>query len=129
VLPGIFTANASGKGQSAALNQDGSVNSASNAAARGSVITLFVTGEGATNPQSLDGRLAVAPYTAPAQPVGVTIGGSQATVQYAGGAPGEVAGMIQVNAVIPADIPAGTASVMVSVGGTPAATGVTIEVK
>jgi uncharacterized protein (TIGR03437 family) len=128
-LPGIFTANASGKGQAAVINQDGSFNSASNPAPRGSVITIFATGEGATNPQGVDGRLAVAPYTKPAQPVTVTIGGQPAEVQYGGGAPGEVAGMMQVNAVIPATIATGTATVTVSVGGSASAGGVTVEVQ
>jgi uncharacterized protein (TIGR03437 family) len=49
-LPGIFSANSSGKGQVAALNSDGSFNSSSNAAVPGSYITLFLTGAGQTIP-------------------------------------------------------------------------------
>src|SRR5205085_856061 len=45
--PGIFTLNASGAGQAAALNQDGTLNSTSNAAKIGSVVVLYLTGEGA----------------------------------------------------------------------------------
>jgi uncharacterized protein (TIGR03437 family) len=62
-------------------------------------------------------------------PSSVTIGGQSAGVQSAGGAPGQVAGMMQVNVTVPANIPAGTAEVLVSVGGSLSASGVTIEVK
>ncbi|MDW8129357.1 MAG: hypothetical protein RMI94_02335 [Bryobacterales bacterium] len=44
--PGLFTADASGSGQLAALNEDNTRNSASNAARRGSIIQLFATGAG-----------------------------------------------------------------------------------
>jgi uncharacterized protein (TIGR03437 family) len=128
-LPGIFTTDASGKGQAAVLNQDGSFNSASNPAAQGSVVTFFVTGAGATSPKISDGKLAVAPYPVPAQPVSVTIGGQLADMQYAGGAPGEVAGLTQVNAVIPANTAPGIVPVSVSVGGVVSAAGVTVAVK
>jgi len=43
------------------------------------------------------------------QGVTCTIGGSNAPVQYAGGAPGLVAGLMQVNVQIPAGIQAGSA--------------------
>ena len=42
--PGVFTLNATGKGQAVALNQDGSINGASNPAKVGDVISLYVTG-------------------------------------------------------------------------------------
>jgi uncharacterized protein (TIGR03437 family) len=128
-LPGIFTADSSGKGEAAVINQDGSFNSVSNPAAQGSVVTFFLTGEGMTNPTVVDGRLAVAPYTVPMQPVTVTIGGQPAVVQYAGAAPGEVAGMMQINATVPSNIAAGSTSLVVVVGGTSSASAVTVEVK
>src|ERR1019366_4880770 len=128
-LPGVFTVNGSGRGEAAVINQDGSFNSATSPAPRGSTITLFLTGEGMTNPRPVDGRLAVIPYDVPMQPVTVTIGGQAASTQYAGAAPGEVAGMMQVNATVPSTIAAGTATVVVSVGGTPSGSGVTVEVK
>ena len=43
-VPGIFTADGIGSGQAAILNQDGSVNSLSNPAAVGSIISVFITG-------------------------------------------------------------------------------------
>ncbi len=117
--PGIFTADASGSGQAAALNQDGSLNSSANPATVGSTIVLYVTGEGQTSPPGVDGKLALAPpYPAPIQYVNVTIGGLPAAVAYAGAAPTLVAGLMQVNVQIPSGV-ASSASVpvIVNVGG------------
>lgn len=47
--PGIFTADSTSKGQAAAVNQDGTLNSAANPAHPRDVITLFATGDGATS--------------------------------------------------------------------------------
>lgn len=44
--PGIFTVDASGAGQAAALNQDGTLNSSTNAEKIGKVVVLYLTGEG-----------------------------------------------------------------------------------
>jgi uncharacterized protein (TIGR03437 family) len=49
---------------------------------------------------------------------------------YAGTAPGEPAGMLQVNARIPADVPRGTnVSVVITVGNTASQAGVTLAIK
>ena len=58
----------------------------------------------------------------------MTIGGKSATVQFAGGAPNVVAGIMQVNAVVPAGLPAGAAAVVVQVGSTSSQGGVTVAV-
>ena len=59
--------------------------------------------------QVFDGRLVTdAPFPRPILPVGVRIGGRVADVTYSGAAPGQVAGMLQVNARIPSDTPRGT---------------------
>src|SRR4051812_42433573 len=42
---GVFTADASGKGQVSLSNSDGSINSSSSPAARGSYVTFYLTGE------------------------------------------------------------------------------------
>ena len=127
--PGVFTLDATGTGQGAVLNQDGSVNSATNPAARGSVISIYATGEGQTSPAGVTGSVTPSNTKAPALPVTVTIGGIGATVQYAGSAPGEVAGLLQVNAVVPPGVSRGAAvPVTVSVGGIASQTGVTIAV-
>jgi len=43
-VPGVFTLDSTGKGQAAALNQDTSINTASDPARAGDVISLYVTG-------------------------------------------------------------------------------------
>ena len=123
--PGIFTVN--GK-QAAALNQDNSYNSASNPAARGSTVVLFATGEGQTNPPGADGQLATSVYPKPVLPVSVTIGGQPANVAYYGAAPGLTAGLLQLNVVVPQNIPAGDAAVVLTVGDAGSQSGVTIAV-
>ena len=97
-VPGLFSADSSGSGQGAILNQDGSVNSAANPADVGSVIVLFGTGEGQTDPMGQDGLLAVGPtLPKPQLPVRVEIEGEAQEVLYAGAAPQLVAGVMQVN--------------------------------
>jgi uncharacterized protein (TIGR03437 family) len=103
--PAIFTADSSGGGQAAALNQDGTVNSSANPAAPGSVLVFYATGMGQTSPGGVDGS--VTGYDnlpQPLLPVTVTIGGQPAQVYYAGAAPGMVAGVAQINVMIPATV-------------------------
>jgi uncharacterized protein (TIGR03437 family) len=97
------------------LNQDGTTNSSANPAAAGSTIVFSATGEGVTNGANTAGLQAVAPYANPLLPVVLTIGGEIASAPYAGAAPG-LAGVLQVNAVVPADLPPGQAAVLLSVG-------------
>jgi uncharacterized protein (TIGR03437 family) len=126
--PGVFTMDATGTGPGAIVNQDGTVNSAANPAARGSVISIYATGEGQTSPAGVTGSVTQSNAKAPVLPVTVTIGGTGATVQYAGPAPGAVAGLLQVNAVVPQGI--GPAlPVTVSAGGIASQAGVTVAVK
>jgi uncharacterized protein (TIGR03437 family) len=99
--PAVFSLDSSGVGQGAILNQDGSVNSQSNPAAVGSVISLFATGGGETNPPEDDEITPDASPPATVLPVSVTIDGELAEVEYAGAAPGLIAGVVQVNAKIP----------------------------
>jgi len=128
--PGIFTNDASGTGQGAILNQDGSRNSAANPAARGSVISIYMTGEGQTDPPGFDGKVAGPVLPAPLSSVAVLIGGLPATLRYAGAAPGEVAGVMQVNAQVPQEVAPGSAvSVVVTAGSASSQTGVTLAVK
>jgi uncharacterized protein (TIGR03437 family) len=63
-------------------------------------------------------------------PVTLTIGGQQAQVLYAGGSPGSLAGLMQINARIPAGITAGDAvPVVLQVGDVQAPQSVTIAVR
>ncbi|MEZ5355724.1 MAG: SBBP repeat-containing protein [Bryobacteraceae bacterium] len=128
-VPGLFSANASGRGQAAALNQDGTFNGAGSPVAGGQAIVLFGTGEGQTDPDGVDGRIARTPLPKPLLPVGVVIDGSPAEVLYAGAAPGLVSGVIQVNARVPLGTPSGDRTVVLRVGGAASQTGLTIAVR
>ncbi len=101
--PAVFSMNGNGGGQGAILNQNGSVNASSNPAAPGSVVAIYATGAGLTTPASTDGAVTTAPYPKPNLAVSVTIDGLPAQVLYAGAAPGLVAGVLQIDAVVPAD--------------------------
>jgi uncharacterized protein (TIGR03437 family) len=126
--PGIFTLNEAGQG--AIINQDGTVNSTSNGAPIGSTVSIYATGEGQTSPAGVDGAIngGSLPLPVPVtSPVTVEIGGLPATVTYAGGAPNEVEGLLQVNATIPAGVPKGSSvPVVVTVGTASSQTGVTV---
>ena len=127
--PGIFTANLSGQGQAAAINDHNntfSYNSVSPANA-GDFIELYVTGAGQTSPAGVDGQ----PYAGPAPcvlPVQATIGGVSETPQYCGGVPGQIAGLTQINIPVPSGLSAGPVPVTVTVGGVSAQSGVTVTV-
>jgi uncharacterized protein (TIGR03437 family) len=115
-VPGIFVQGGATSGQALAINQDGSINSPANPAARGSILTFWATGQGATVPLFIDGLSApVIPLWLPALPMVVTIGGQTGDV-FAALAPG-FAGLLQVNVRIPAQIPAGAATLTLSIGG------------
>jgi uncharacterized protein (TIGR03437 family) len=109
--PGIFAVNGSGSGQAAILNQDSTVNSSSNPAARGSIVSVFMTGAGALNPSIPEGSIGplTPPFPMPVAAIGVTIGSVDATVTFAGQAPGLIAGATQVNVQIPQNAPVGSA--------------------
>jgi trimeric autotransporter adhesin len=127
--PGLFTIDSTGQGQAAAINQIGSINSSSTPASIGSVISLFATGEGQTSPTGVDGKRAATPLPTPILPVTVTIGGVTINdLQYVGGAPGQVAGLLQINVPIPAGIMPGMVPVAIRVGEATSQAGVTIAV-
>jgi uncharacterized protein (TIGR03437 family) len=126
--PALFTANSSGTGQVAALNEDSSVNSSALPAKSGSIIQLFGTGEGQTSPRGIDGKTADVPFPAPLLLVRVWIDGKLTTTTYTGAAPYMIAGLIQINAVIPAGTPGGDVAVMFEVGGVSSPPGTTIRV-
>ncbi len=126
--PGIFTVGA-GTGAASAGNQDGTMNSLADPAPRGSIIALYGTGEGITNPAGSDGQPAVAPYPQPVLPVTVIIGGVVAKIVFAGEAPG-FSGLLQVNAVVPPKLnAAGAVPVTIEIGSAASQPGVTIAVR
>ena len=76
VLParlGIFTLYGSGRGQAIVLNDDGSLNTAENPAKQGSIIVLFVTGEGLTEPGSAEDHIIGDTLPTPKLPLAASI--------------------------------------------------------
>ena len=125
--PAIFTQNASGSGPGLVLNGGTTLNTAANPAAGGSVIALLATGGGTVMGGATDGALAPGAGNQ-TQPVLATIGGVTATVGYAGPAPGEVNGVMQVNITAPTGM-TGAQPLVITVGGVASQSGVTVFVK
>ena len=112
--PDIFL---SAGNRAAALNEDGTVNSAQNVAPTGSIVSLFLTGLGTTTPATPDGG--ITPYPPPAQDLQIKVvftfqtqcflyGGSESVVAdplYAGPALLEIEGVNQINVVVPSPPP------------------------
>jgi uncharacterized protein (TIGR03437 family) len=95
--PGIF-----GVQSAAAVNQDGAINSESNPAKPGSVVSIWVTGMGVVYPLPLDGQIADSAQAFSC--CSVAVGTKSNEVLYAGAAPGMVAGVVQINFRLPASI-------------------------
>jgi uncharacterized protein (TIGR03437 family) len=126
--PSLFTVG--GSAQGAILNQDGSLNGLQNGAQPGTIVVLYATGEGLTIPGGIDGMIVPSNALArPVLPVSVTVGGRPAEVVYAGSAPGQVAGLMQVNARLAADTPVGAQQVLLTVGNASSQSGVTLSVR
>ncbi len=129
--PAVFTQNASGSGLGAILNQDNSLNAATNGAQRNSIIQIFATGGGQTNPAGQTGRLAGTPLRVfPAGRVMVRINNIDAPVVYSGAAPGLIQGLIQINARVPATAPLGNAvPIVVRINNVDSPAGVTVAIR
>jgi uncharacterized protein (TIGR03437 family) len=130
--PGIYSQNAQGSGPGAILNQDYSINLPTAPAPKGSVVAVYMSGEGFTV-GAVDGAIATGLLT-PVLPITATVGGLPATVVYAGTAPGIVTGAMQVNLLIPPAAPSGpSVPIVITVGSGNAAVstqaGVTVSVQ
>jgi uncharacterized protein (TIGR03437 family) len=137
--PGIFTQTGTGTGSGAILNQDNSTNGPNNPAAKGSVVVIYMTGEGSTTPAGITGKVTcstctIAQLPVPVLPVTVTLIDSNntrypANFIYAGEAPGFVSGVLQVDAIIPTTVPSGNLQIVVGVGPNASQAGVTVSVR
>ncbi|MEZ5397162.1 MAG: Ig-like domain-containing protein [Bryobacterales bacterium] len=128
--PGLFSQTMNGTGQAAILNQDGvTVNSADAPASRGSVVSVFATGEGMIDLDWVDGQVA-STLAHPQLPVTATIGGVDAPVRYVGSAPSMVTGFLQVNLEVPQGVTPGDAvPLVVKIGSEESQAGATMAVR
>jgi uncharacterized protein (TIGR03437 family) len=111
--PGLFT---NLQGQAAAINADGSVNSSTHPAAKGSFVSIFFTGQGPVAKAVDDGATPPVGQTISAtSKVSATIGGTPADIQFAGLSP-LFPGVAQINVKIPA-ISNGVHPLIVTIGG------------
>jgi uncharacterized protein (TIGR03437 family) len=94
-IPGVFLEP---NGTAAAINQDGTVNSASNPAPSGSIVSIWATGTGYA--PGADGQRA----TAAQQTCSCVISSQTTNISptYAGAAPGMVNGIVQINFMVSA---------------------------
>jgi uncharacterized protein (TIGR03437 family) len=96
---------------------------------------VFLTGEGVTTPAGVDGRVATAQYgklnvlPRPVASVSAKIDGLDAVVQYAGAAPMNITGLMQVNLLVPDGVAAGNRPIQITVGGVSSQPGVTVAVQ
>jgi uncharacterized protein (TIGR03437 family) len=103
--PGLFYLSYASQ-QAAILNADGSINSASNPAKAGDVISLFGTGGGPTSPAGVTGGYwELNANTLLTLPVTVHIEDLNAPVVYAGAAPGLLSSFFQINVRVPPGLP------------------------
>ena len=134
VAPAIFTVNGSGSGQGAILDASNRLVDASNPATPGStVLQIFCTGLGPVTNQPPTGSpapLSPLAQTSYSPPPAVMVGGVAADVSFSGLAPGYV-GLYQINAQVPAGLPANSATpVSISYGqGAASSNVVTIAVQ
>ncbi len=128
--PAMFTASSSGVGPAAILNQDSTLNTPVSPARPGHVISIFASGAGTMDPPAADGAISQGTEQRPIFPVSVRIGGLDAEVLYAGSAPGLIAGVLQVNCKIPADVVVGPAvEIVLTVGDVPSPAGTTLSIE
>ncbi len=128
--PGIFNLDSSSAVAKWAFNQDGTSNSPANPAAAGSIVVFYATGGGQTNPPGVDGSLAALPLPSPLGNVSVTIGGAAATIIYAGAAPGEVAGLLQINVRVPNGLPSpSSAALVLNIGNASSQSACTLAIR
>jgi uncharacterized protein (TIGR03437 family) len=100
--PGIFTQAGDGIGAAVAANEDGKLNTQTNPAIQGSVITIYATGLGYINDFPADGDVATKAVSTQRPPIVVMGVGTipAENILYCGLAPGQV-GVWQLNLRIP----------------------------
>lgn len=129
-LPGIFSLDQTGGGAGAILGSDFRLNGPGNPVARGGTVLVYATGEGLVGPVVADGAVIGTDLSRPRLPVSATVGGVPARVDYAGNVAGLVAGVMQVNVVIPDTAPSGPAvPIVITVGTARSRADVTLSIR
>ena len=127
--PGIFTSGSTGTGQVLAFNEDGTLNSPKNPAAKGSLVLILATGEGMVTPLGQNGQIQSFFPHLPLLPVSVLVNGTNAPVLYAGSTPGDVSGVLSVVASVPAATASGPARISLQVGNVRSSAATTVSVQ
>ena len=130
--PGVFTQDAAGKGQAQAYNEGWILNSRTNAAKPGSIITILWTGGGQTNPDGVDGRMETQTLPRPRATVTVTIGGqtvSAADTVYVGAVPYAWAGLLMAQVKVPAGLNGDALPVVITAGSASSPNSATVAVR
>ncbi len=116
--PGIFFFKQQEVSRGAVLDAMNRLVDGNNPAVRGSTVQVFATGLGATDPLVAPGQAAPLERLAKTvAPVSATVGAAEATVTFAGLAPG-FAGLYQVNVEIPTSVAAGDVPLRLRIGDT-----------
>ena len=130
VSPGILTLNETGFGPALARTPDYNFSDVNNPLVQGSEAILYITGEGQTSPEGEDGKVIGSDLKKPLLPVRVLLNEQPLEVTYAGSAPGQISGLMQINVKIPFDAAIGEAvPLKVYVGETQAQSNVTVSVR
>ncbi len=128
--PAVFTMNAEGTGAAIiqAYKPDGTPLPGGSALSAGDVVVIYCTGLGAVNPPvPAGGAASASTLSKTVNPVTATIGGVNATVQFAGLTPG-FAELYQVNAIVPSGVPSGDEILLLTASGQQSAP-VTIQIQ
>ena len=102
--PELFRKNPGVTLQAAALNEDGTENSAINPAARGGVVSLFGTGFGVSSPVCMDGAWNSAMAALPGGNFVLSTGASNEQALFAGSAADFVCGVQRIDVRVPLDV-------------------------
>ena len=127
VTPAILTLNSSGKGDGAIVNnRTQAIISLSNPARVGDDLLLYGEGYGAPTQPLPDGTIITTNLPIPVTPPVLLIDGQAYATQYAGGAPYEVNGVLQVNFRVP-NLAPGSHQIQIQIGTVTSSTGVTLQ--
>jgi uncharacterized protein (TIGR03437 family) len=128
--PALFTLNQAGTGQLAMINEDGTINGPGHPAPKGSIVTVYGTGEGVTVPAAATGQVNSKVFPKPILPASATMGGQPAALAYLGAGPGFVAGVLQGNITVPLNAPSGNAvPVILTIGGVSSSSAATMAIR